>query len=123
VTFKEVFGELVLFQSGEEDEPEVVGVFGLEVDDEVGQAGEEGVGVVAGGEAFEIIASFFEAMVGGGVDDGGVELAFGLEVFVENRFRDAAAFGEFAGGTAAEADFGEELGGGFDDGFAAIGLT
>jgi hypothetical protein len=78
---------------------------------------------VAGGEAFEIIASFFEAMVGGGVDDGGVELAFGLEVFVENRFRDAAAFGEFAGGTATEADFGEELGGGFDDGFAAIGLT
>lgn len=123
VTFKEVFGELVLFQGGEEDEPEIVGVFGLEFYDHVGQAGEECVGVVAGGEAFEGFAPLFEAVLGGGVDDGGVEFALGLEVFVENRFGDAAAFGELAGRAAAEADFSEELGGGVDDGLPAVGLA
>ena len=123
VTFKEVFRKLVLFQGGEEDEPEIVGVFGLEFYDHVGQAGEEGVGVVAGSEAFEGVPPLLEAVLGGGVDDGGVKLAFGLKVFVQNRFGDAAAFGEFAGRAAAEADFGEELGGGFDDGFAPVGLT
>ena len=123
VTFKEVLGKLVLFQRREEDEPEIVGVFGLELDDHVRQAGEEGVGVVAGGEALEGFAAFLETMLGGGVDDGGVELALGLEVFVENRLGDAAALGELAGGAAAEADFGEELGGGVDDGFAPVCLA
>jgi hypothetical protein len=98
-------------------------MFGLEVDDEVGQAPKEGLGVVTGGEAFEGFAALFETMLGRGVDDGGVELALGFEVFVENGLGDAAALGELAGGAAAEADFGKELGGGVDDGFPSIGLT
>ena len=34
----------------------------------------EGVGVVALGETFEGFAAFLEAVLGGGVDDGGVEI-------------------------------------------------
>jgi hypothetical protein len=44
-------------------------------------------------------------------------------VFVKNGLGDAAAFGEFAGCAAAEADFSKELGGGVDDRLAAIRLT
>jgi hypothetical protein len=55
LALEKVLGELMLFEGTEEDEPEVVGMFGLELDNEIGQPGEEGFGVVAGGEAFLVL--------------------------------------------------------------------
>lgn len=123
LALEDVLGELMFFEGAEEDQAEEVGVFGVVLDDERGEPGEEGSRVGGLGQLFELGAAFVEALLGGIVDDGGVELAFGLEVLVKNRLGDADAFGEFAGGAAPEADFSKQLGGGVDNGLSPVGTA